>query len=190
MLRFLKAVLILSFVALIGSCGSQSKNLVEPEWPYGAKFIYKESAIRLHITADPRLNLYEGEPKTLHLCIYQLRNPNTINQMANNLDGLYQLLDKNCGFSDSSVAGSKALTIYPGEKNTYVLDRAEGAKYVVILAGYFSLEGDRITRLVRVPVIFVKKKTGLFKTVEIAQPDILDIYLTLGPQQIQKMEAK
>lgn len=189
-MRLLKAVLLLSLMALIASCGSQSKNLMEAEWPYGAKFVYKEGAIRLHITADPRLNLYEGEPKTLHLCIYQLRNPNTINQMANNLDGLYQLLDQNCGFSDGSVAGSKALTIYPGEKNTYVLDRAEGAKYVVIVGGYFSLEGDRITRLVRVPVIFIKKKTGMFKTVEIAQPDILDIYLTLGPQQILKMEAK
>ncbi len=190
MLRFLKAAFLLSLVILLVSCPSQPKPNGTLEWPYGAKFNYKEGAIKVHVKADPKLNIYEGDPNTLHLCVYQLRNPNTINQMASNMDGLYQLLDQNCGFSDGSVAGSKALTVYPGETKTYDLDRAEGAKYVAFVAGYFSLENDRIMRLVRVPVTFVKKKTGLFKSVEIAQPDQLDVYLTLGPQQIQKIETK
>ena len=190
MLRFLKAVFVLLMIFLFVSCPSQPKpNGPGVEWPFGATFNYKEGAIKVHVKADSKLNLYEGDPNTLHLCVYQLRNPNTLNQMASNMDGLYQLLDQNCGFSDGSVAGSKALTVYPGETNTYVLDRAEGAKYVAFVAGYFSLENDRIMRLVRVPITFIEKKTGLFKSVRIPQPDQLDANLILGPEQIQKIET-
>lgn len=169
------------------------KSAPEPqklEWPYGVTFSYKENAIKLHIDADRELNRFRGDANSLHLCMYQLRNPNEFNRLSNNEDGLYQLLDVNCGFSDGSVADATPITVQPGERETYIYNRAEEARYVGFVAGYYNLEKERIVRLERVPVVLIQKKTGMFsKKVEVpVVPDML-INLKLGPEQILSIEA-
>ncbi len=180
------SVVILSVFMFLSCASTDTAKL---EWPYGARFEYKENAIKLKVNADKNLNIYEGEAKTLHLCVYQLRSPNIINKMTSNEDGLYQLLEKKCGFSDGSVASSMALTVQPGESVSYTFDRAEGAKYIAFVAGYYSLQKERIVRIVRVPVVFVKKSTGIFSSVEVPTPANLNIRLSLGPKQILKIES-
>lgn len=167
-----------SFVLVLFSCAA--KVLPPPQWSY------EKDAIKLGIIADPLLNLDDGTAHTLHVCVYQLKDPNGFNQLANDPDGLYKLLD--CGVFDQSVAASKRLIVNPGEKTTLVLDRAENAKYLAIVAGYYGLLKDRITRLVEIPVIISEE--GVFAKKRKNIPGRLDVSVFLGPQQIDKIEGQ
>lgn len=180
---------LLMVVLVMVSCASPSKRL-PTEWPFGAQFPYKESAITVKLTADPQLNLYEGQANSLHVCMYQLRDPNAFNKASNNEDGLYILLNQNCSFSDGSVADAVPISVQPGENMKYVYNRAEDAKYIAFVAGYFeSPQKQRVVRLDRVPVIFVKQSTGMFSSEDVPVAANMHISLTLGPDQIQEFNV-
>ena len=178
MKKYFQAICLLLVIFLVYSCASQP--LPPPEWRY------EKEAIHIHINADSQLNLSEGMPHTLLICVYQLRDPNVFNQLAGDNDGLYKLLE--CGLFDASVTSSKRLIINPGQDSDLVLDRSEGSKYLAILAGYYLIQKERILRLLDIPVIVEKK--GWIKRTKISKPGPLNIELTLGPQQIQSLEVR
>ncbi len=171
MKRFL-LILIAGSLFLLSACAA--KQLPPPQWTY------EKEAIRMHVKADDKLNLDEGEAHTLLLCAYQLSDPNTFNQLSNDQDGLYKLLE--CSPFGSGAAASKRMIIQPGQDINMTLDRAEGARYVAIVAGYYILEKDRMVKMVDIPE-FVEKK-GFIKKSKTRMPAQLDIDLVLGPQQI------
>jgi type VI secretion system VasD/TssJ family lipoprotein len=188
--RYPLLILSLTFLFLAGCGGGDKPSPTQAAWPYGANFTYKENAIRVHVNADPQLNRYNGNPRTLHVCIYQLRTPNDLNQVAFNRDGLYQLLDRECGYSAGSVAGSRALTVHPGEENTYIYDRMEGAKFLAFVAGYFSLEKERILKMERIPVVLKEEKEGMFSTRQVATVPDMNVDIQFGAEQIQRISVK
>jgi len=171
--KYIKILFLWLIAVGVYSCASLP--LAPPEWRY------EKEAIQLHLKADFQLNLHEGTPHTLLICVYQLRNPNTFNQLAGDNNGLYKLLE--CGLFDSSVAGSERLIVHPGQDLTFRLNRAEGARYIAIVAGYYSLHKERIIRMFDIQVIVEKK--GWIKRTKILKPGPLNIELTLGPKQIQ-----
>jgi type VI secretion system VasD/TssJ family lipoprotein len=183
--RWLKLVLVLVVVGFLFSCGSKkgsttkSGSEMEPE-----KWSYQKDAIRVVLKADPQLNSHDGLPHTLHLCLYQLQDPNAFNQLSGDEDGLYLLLD--CGVFDSSVTSFQRLTVQPGQQLTQSFDRAEGSRYVGIAAGYYIIEKERMTRFLKIPVD-IKRRGLLFR--KYAVPGELDMEMTLGPQQIEKIET-
>ncbi len=154
---------------LVLSCAA--KPLPPPEWTF------EKEAVKLRLKADSQLNLYNEKPHTLFVCVYQLRDPNAFNQRSDNEDGLYTLLK--CDAFDSSVVAFKDLIIHPGDDLTYRLDRAEGAEYCAIVAGYSRLNKERIIRLIEIPVYI--EKQGTFRRTKIQKPGPLDVELTLGP---------
>lgn len=151
------------------------KQLPAPE------FGYEEDAIKIHVKADPQLNLSDGKPHTLLACIYQLKDPNAFNQLAGDQEGLYRLLE--CSLFDASVVGAKKLIVQPGQNTTFNLDRAQGTAYVGVAAGYYLIERDRIVRLYEIPVVIEKK--GIVRRTKRQKLETLEIDLKLGPQQIQ-----
>jgi type VI secretion system VasD/TssJ family lipoprotein len=169
--RFLLIVMAGSLL-LLTACAA--KQLPPPQWTY------EKDAIRMHVKADDKLNLDEGEAHTLLLCAYQLSDPNTFNQLSNDQDGLYKLLE--CSLFGSGAAASKRMIIQPGQDINLTLDRAEGARYVAVVAGYYILEKDRMVKMVDIPE-FVEKK-GFIKKTKTRKPAPLSIDLVLGPQQI------
>jgi type VI secretion system VasD/TssJ family lipoprotein len=158
---------------MISACASQP--LPPPKWSY------EKDAVQVHLKADPKLNFDEGVPHTLLVCLYQLKDPNAFNQLADDTDGIYKLLE--CGLFDAGVATSKRLIVNPGKDVTMTLDRAEGAKYVAAVAGYYTLQKERMIRMYDIPVVIEKK--GFFTTTKIAKPGVLKIELELGPTQIK-----
>ena len=178
MKHYLKVMFLVMVSSIIYACASQP--LLPPQWQY------EKEAIKLHIKADPKLNLEEGTPHTLLVCVYQLKDPNAFNQLAGDDDGLYKLLE--CGLFDAAVATSKRLIARPGQDITLALDRAEGAKYLAVVAGYFTLQKDRMIRLFNIPVVVEEK--GFFKRKRIQKPGLLNIELILGQQQILSVEGK
>jgi len=158
---------------LLWSCAS--KQLPPPGLEY------QEGAIKIRVKADPQLNLSNGKPHTLLVCIYQLKDPNALNQLASDQEGLYRLLE--CNLFDASVAGAKKLIIQPGQDTTFNLDRAEGARYVAVAAGYYLIQRERMVRLYEIPVVVEKK--GIIKRSKRKKLGTLEIDLKLGSQQIQ-----
>ncbi len=156
------------------------KTLPPPQWTY------EKDAVKIEIQADVLLNEDNGKAHTLSLCLYQLRDPNGFNQLSGDRDGLYQLLE--CKLFDAGVASSKRLIVNPGEKTTVVVDRAENAKYLAVAAGYYTIEKERITRLIDIPVIIEEK--GFISRERKQKPGMLDVTLFLGPEQIEKIEGQ
>jgi type VI secretion system VasD/TssJ family lipoprotein len=166
------AVLI-SFLMIL-SCASAP--IPPPEWRY------EKEAIKLTLQADPQLNLYKNMAHTLQLCVYQLKDPNGFNQLTETEEGLYKLLEGS--MFDASVANFKRLNMSPGQSMPFTMDRAEGAKYIGIAAGYATIQKDRITRLISIPVIIVEEGSG-FKKQTVSRPEIINLKLRLGPHQIE-----
>jgi len=169
---------LVSFMLVFFSCST--KVLPPPQWSY------EKDAIKLQVVADPLLNLDNGKAHTLYVCIYQLKDPNGYNQLSGDQSGLYKLLE--CKLFDAGVASSKRLIVNPGEDTTLVMDRAENAKYLAVVAGYYGIVKERITRLVEIPVVVEEK--GFLSKERKQKPGLLDTKLFLGPEQIIKIEGQ
>jgi len=171
-----KKYMLLICLLLIGlffyACAS--KPLPLPNWTF------EKAAINIDLKADNRLNLNEEIPHTLLLCIYQLKDRNTFNRIADNHEGIYKLLE--CSLFDSSVTSVKRLIVNPGQNTNISLDRAEGTRYVAIVAGYYLLSKERMIRFYEVPVEV--RKQGLIMKKKFQVPTLMDINLSLGPKQI------
>lgn len=146
------------------------------------EWTYAKEAISLHLTSDPQLNLFQKRPHALVVCMYHLREPNGFNLLVEEQEGLHKLLD--CGRFDTSVTYAKKLVVQPGREVTELLDRAEGTKYVGLVAGYYNLRKETSVRLLPVPVV---DDGGWFSTN--VRLDNLLIDLHLGPQEIQDKKA-
>lgn len=177
MKRIIPQLILVLIIGLLASCSK--KQLPPPQWTY------EKDAIKIQVAADPMLNQNNGKAHTLYLCIYQLKDPNGFNQLSSDESGLYKLLE--CSRFDAGVAASKRLVVHPQESTTLMLDRAENAKYLAVVAGYYSIVKEGITRLVEIPVVVEEK--GFISKERTKKPGPLDIKLILGPQQIETIEG-
>jgi type VI secretion system VasD/TssJ family lipoprotein len=184
MRRYLKILLVsVSFLA-VTACAS--KPPVPPPQPQCG---YEPDAIQIYLKADSKLNLFEGSSHTLHFCIYQLQDPNSFNQLAQDKKGLRKLLE--CDRFDPSFTNAKEVVVQPGSEESLSLARAEGTNYVGVFAGYYlldSLETRKLVRLFEIPVIVEKK--GWIKKTKTTRCGKLNIHLFLGPDGIQEFERK
>ena len=171
---FLKIFCILIFV--VGSFFScQSCPPAPPlEWNF------EKEAIYIFYRSDYLLNEFDNSPHALESCIYQLKDPNTFNQLSQDKEGVKTLLK--CTLFDSSVAKSDRKTILPGRKEEMIFDRAEGARYIGIIAGYYSLDPERIKTLFKIPI--KKKCKGFFNPVSTSTPCILRRKIEFGRAQL------
>lgn len=170
---------LLASAIAVCSCASKSAQVysrqVPPtQWPHG------EKAIHLDLTADTQLNVYDAASHTLFICVYQLENLDAFDQLSGDDDGLYEILE--CSRFDPSVRSSKRLILNPGEHLTLPMYRDDETNYIAIVAGYFSLEKEKMVRLFDIPLVI--GKTGTFSRKEITKRGNLNIELVLGPQQI------
>jgi type VI secretion system VasD/TssJ family lipoprotein len=150
----------------------------QPEWSF------EKEAIRLSFQADRDLNQHDGLRHALSVCVYQLKDPNAFNQLASDRNGLYVLLG--CETFDPSVTSFRRITVQPGQELDLTLDRGQASRYVGIAAGYYSLEREKITRLVEIPVEV--KSTGVIFKDKYAIPGGLNLRVVLGTQAIEKVE--
>jgi len=141
-----------------------------------------EKGIVLDISAAQDLNMFNEQPHTLVLVLYQLADPNAFNQMLGNSATLEQMLDGND--FDRSVLTWQKLVIQPGEKQKFTLNRAAGVHYLGIVTGYFSQSVAAISRLVSVEVTQEKKR--FFWTQTVPQTAETQVQLVLGRSGIEQ----
>lgn len=173
-------MMVMSVLLMLIMLSCAKKTPPPPQWTY------EKDAVKIEIQADALLNQDNGKAHTLSLCLYQLRDPNGFNQLSQDREGLYRLLE--CKLFDAGVASSKRLIVNPGETTTLVMDRAENAKYLAVAAGYYTIEKERITRLIDIPVVIEKK--GFISREQKQKPGMLDATLFLGPEQIEKIAGR
>jgi type VI secretion system VasD/TssJ family lipoprotein len=135
-----------------------------------------KDAVSLAFEADRNLNWRGGEPHTLALCVYQLSDTKAFEGLAANEDGLHRLLQ--CTGFDPSVVAARRVIVQPGKGRRVTMDRAEGARYVGIVAGYYAVDRDRVVRILRIPL---QEQGTFFKTMV---PAPLKAALRLGPKEI------
>lgn len=172
--------IILLWVTILSINGCGGAKIPPPRWSF------EKEAIKLNIKADDKLNLYDTIPHTLFMCIYQLRDPNVFNTYLQTTRGLTDLLT--CNRFDSSVLGFKKLFIQPQGLETVVMDRAEGARYVALVAGYFALSKENAVRLFEVPIVLETK--GLINRKKIKKPARLALDVELGSTGIKAVGVK
>ena len=163
----------LSICLLLCACTAKVKK---PDWKF------ENEAIRVHIKADHRLNLYNQQAHTLYVCFYQLSALNAFDQLAQDEDGIRSLLA--CRLFGPSVAAVTSKTILSGENITITLDRAERAQYFAVVTGYYAkLSDERMVRRHKIQAF--KNRESFFKQTYQCIPCGLDIELMLGPHQIE-----
>lgn len=155
---------------LLFSCISKPSIVSPPEWKH------EKDAITLRLEGDPLLNLYQEKPHSLIVCVYHLKDLNGFKQLTDENGGLAKLLE--CSRFDNSVTYSKRLVVQPKQELTESLDRTEGAKYLGMVAGYYSLHKVHSVRSYQIPV-------SLFNN-----PKKLIINLHMGPEGIQEVKEK
>ena len=158
---------------LLASCSSRPLVKQPPEWGY------EKEAIELHLVSDPQLNLFQRRAHSLIVCLYHLRDPNGFNQLMDEKGGLARLLD--CNRFDPSVTYSRRLVVQPNKEVTELLDRTDGAKFVGIVAGYYSLQKEGSVRSYAIPVSELKAGSLL-----VQKPARLSLDLYLGPHAIRQ----
>jgi len=168
-------------VFLLGACAPKT---APPPLPVEPKPTYTEKFISVHLKADSQLNLYSGSSHATHVCIYQLSGPNAFNQLSENEMGIGKLLgcDRvDAGPPTPGVAFANKVIVQPGDDQTFELDRAEGAKYVGVVAGYYGqMQKKQVTRLYTIPTS-EERQQG----VVVIKQKPLKINLFLGPQGLQ-----
>ncbi len=133
-------------VLLFAACASQPEKLeVAPE-----EWKFKDRAIYLEFKAPADLNAYNSRPHALAVGIYQLNDPNTFSGLGATHEGAVELLRK--GKIDDTIVHFTRITVQPGERKSIVLNRAETARYVGMISGYFKLSPTHDVGLFPIPV--------------------------------------
>lgn len=144
------------------------------------KWSYDKAAIELAINTSETLNLYNNEAHSIALTIVQFSDPNDFllyDQDANKTARL--LLDGNNAKGWLSV---KQIFLNPGESKTLLLDRAQKAQYIGVVAGYNDLVSEKVARFYRLGIEY--DSSGIIVKKYEAKPAPLQIQLSLGESGI------
>lgn len=186
-MRLIKKVLVLGALVACSSCSwfssSQPQPPVTPTFHYepitelpktermkAAEEAYKKDDITLEIKADPLLNRYQNNAHTVFLCIYQLKEPNGFIQLAEEDGGIAKLME--CRRFDASVANAKRLVVQPGQELKDTRDRAQGARYIGLAAGYYGTGKEKMTHLEQLPPGNIDESSGTVISIELGSHEI------------------
>lgn len=133
------------------ACSSTPTELVveEQEW------IYEVRAINLVIKAASDVNSVSGRPHSIAIGVFQMNDPNTFSGLASTQEGAVELLQK--GQIDDSIVNFQLITIRPGEQKKISISRAQTAKHIGVISGYFKLNPKTDIKLFAIPVRAIKR---------------------------------
>jgi type VI secretion system VasD/TssJ family lipoprotein len=169
----------------LGACASTPTELVveEEEW------VYEVRAINMLVRAASDVNSVSGRPHSIAVGIFQMNDPNTFSSLAvdqTGPEGAFELLQK--GKIDESIVNFQLISMRPGEQKKISISRAQTAKYIGVIAGYFQLNPKTDVKIFEIPVRAIKRGiveealafATLISDEAKAIPDKLSIYIDLG----------
>ena len=153
---------------------SRKEAVAEISWDFA------KDAVLIELDADQRLNQYNGEAHTLLLGIYQMADPAPFYKLIADPAALGKALES--GKAGEGFVQSARYVVTPGKRAVLSFDRAQQAKFVGIVAGYYRLDPTHTARLFEVPLSVVSD--GMLAKTYSAAPAPLAIRLTLGPETL------
>ena len=157
-------------------CASTPRGVVD-HWPA------EKNAIEVKVKADSQLNRYEDEAHTLVMCVYQLKSLKTFKQMSREKETAYRMVA--CQPFNDTVVAQQRFIIHPGEMRTIILDRAQHAQFVGVVAGYFDAKPQQITTSWRIPLLIYEQGPMIWKD-RYRWPEPLKAELNLDPKGIRE----
>ena len=167
---------------LLLSCASEPTELTveEEEW------VYEIRAIEMVIKAPSDLNSVRGRPHSLALGVFQMNDPNTFRGLSVSQTGAVELMQK--GQIDESIVNFQQITVRPGEQKKVSINRAQTAKYIGVIAGYFQMNPKTDVQIFPIPVRAIKRGlveralafASLIADEAKAIPGKLNIFVDLG----------
>jgi len=179
------AILFLSL--LLTACASKTSLEVAPE-----DWVFEDRAIHIHVESPSDLNSISGRPHSVALGVFQLNDPNTFLGLAETKEGALQLL--NAGRIDDTVAQFTRIILQPGEEKIASLPRAQGAKYIALISGYYGLNTELDIKVFDIPIKPAKRgfvdlalsNMGLIADEAKAIPDEIFIDVAMGRKSTKR----
>lgn len=169
-------LLIFCVFGMISGCGKK---------PPPPQLKYAKDAITIEYQAEKELNMYNRNPHTLMVVLYQLSEVNAFNNLAASKDGLVQLLSAKS--FDPSVTTVIKKYLEPGSSGSWIVDRAEKTQHVGMVAGFYTLSPDKSAILV--DITYDTSRHGwLLKKTTTVNP--LDVKLIFGKDGVRLKEEK
>jgi type VI secretion system VasD/TssJ family lipoprotein len=133
MIQILKSNILIILITFIFIACSSKESKIEEINNYVS---YKESGINFKYNAVKNLNLYDSNAHSLIFTVYQLDNINNLKLFIKEQNSIEKLI--NGKKFDNSVLSFDKYIILPNTQDVISLDRAKGAKWIVLLAGYYD----------------------------------------------------
>lgn len=124
--------------------------------PQDVAWIFQKDAISLTIIASDDLNITHGEPRAVSICIYQTESPDLLEAKAETEQGLRELLL--CKSNPPERFQAEQIYVQPGSIIEETLDRAEGAKYFAVVAGFNVLNPITCFSIIPIPLNIEKTR--------------------------------
>lgn len=148
-MRFIGAVSAL--LAALAGCSSTPTELVVEE----EKWTYEVRAINLVLRAAADVNTVSGRPHSIAVGLFQMNDPNTFRGLSVTREGAVELLQK--GKIDETIVDFQLLTMRPGEQKKVSIARAQTARHIGVIAGYFRLNPRTDVALFPIPIREVER---------------------------------
>ena len=147
------------------------------------------SRIQIHLHGEDDMNLLDGIPQKVDVCIYELNWKQTfMNKAFSSKERKKKDLLK-CEAFDKSVNKTTRLTVYPGKDVYFTIDRYKGLAHVAIVADYPAYSARNDIRLHNVPYRGVSKGWAWIKSSD-SEPYIATVTHKFGPSGIMKIKRK
>jgi type VI secretion system VasD/TssJ family lipoprotein len=146
-----KSLLLAGFLALLTACSSAPTELSVEE----DKWTYEVRAINLLLRATADVNSVSGRPHSIVVGLFQMNNPGTFDGLSVTREGAVELLQK--GKIDETIVGFQLVTMRPGEQKSVSISRAESAKFIGVITGYFKLNPKTDVKIFPIPVREVER---------------------------------
>jgi type VI secretion system VasD/TssJ family lipoprotein len=145
---------------------------------------FAEGAITIQLRAEPTLNTVNGLPNSCTVLLLQAKDKTSLNKILNNpavLKGLFAGVG-----AEGTLLQVDRYTMMPGQNNTLHINRAQNARSVALVAGYYPYPMKQHRVLVDIPVKSVK--SGWWKPEWWAGLGPLNIAVTMGSERISRIE--
>lgn len=179
-------ILFLLSTLLLGGCGGAPANPVPPpepvERPQDVVWAWAPNGITVHLLASDELNMKDGQPHAISLCIYQMQTLDALTARAATREGLVELLQCRADPAESVKATHRY--VQPGEEAHFSIDRAENARFIAVVAGYDHLNPQASFRTVAIPMHGEPHRRWYLQSYTTYSPGLLDATIHLDAEQV------
>lgn len=151
---------------LLSACGGETPAPTQPlpaavANPADVVWNLEPGGLRCRLEASPDLNRDRDTALGLTLCLYQLKDYAAFTAKSAHADGLDELLQ--CSPDAAQAQSTRLFQIQPGAQLDVVMDRAEHARYLGVVAGYTHLVPDQCAAVLPFP-LHTSTEGVLFRT--------------------------